>query len=66
VKRIEKGPCCVLAYIENGQGRRVIAAGEGRHAGVFENPATLATTKAELDRVIRLLKALREELPEGA
>jgi hypothetical protein len=64
MKRIEKGPCCVLAYIENGQGRRVIAAGEGRHEGVFESPATLANTKKDLDRVIRILGALREELPE--
>jgi hypothetical protein len=64
VKRIEQGPQCALAYVEDGQGRRVIAAMESRHSGIYEHPATLAMNKKDIDRVIRILGALRDELPE--
>lgn len=64
-KIIKEGPQCAIAYIENGQGRRLVAAARGRHEKVLENPATLATNKAELDRVIRIMQSLRDELPDG-
>lgn len=53
----------VAAYIEDGQGRRLVLAQEGSQGLVLERPLVLATTQAEAKQAIATLKQLSEELP---
>lgn len=55
------GPHAVAAYIDDGQGRRVIVGTPSR--GAVEKPVLLAETREEARQVIAVLRQLAEELP---
>ena len=50
----------VAAYVDDGQGRRIVVASEDRR---MLRPVPLATTKAEARAAIAVLRQLAEELP---
>lgn len=53
----------VVWAIDDAQGRRVaVTSSEG---AVQRDPVVLAMNKAELDQAIRVLRSLRDELPDA-
>jgi 3-dehydroquinate synthase class II len=52
----------VAVYVDDGQGRRLVLADEGRYS-VAERVMVLATTQAEAKQAIAVLYQLAEELP---
>lgn len=64
---IRRAPKCAAAYIDDGQGRRLVVASPLSGNDVLvERPVVIATNKSELDRTIRVLQSLRDELPDAA
>jgi hypothetical protein len=49
-------------HVDNAQGRRVLATCEG--GSVHHTPVLLARNKRELDQLVRVLRVLRDDLPD--
>lgn len=54
---------CVAAYVQDGQGRRLVLAREHESGFLLESPLVLALTQGEARDAIRTLYNLLEELP---
>lgn len=58
----QAGPHCVVAYLEDAQGPRLVAAPilQGQ---VAENPIVLARTRAEAESFLRAIRSLLDDMP---